>query len=377
MPRKESVKNTVDQVRRRAQKPTVIPVEKTIDRNRLIPSGSTLQNLACSDSIYGAFLEGTMVNIIGDSGSGKTLAALEVLAQCALLSRFDEWDFIFDDIEGSNEFDMAKQFGRKVADRLQAPPNGTSNTIEEFKLNVITAIRGERPCIYICDSFDALSDAKELERTEAQLSGKELKGTYGMAKPKMASELFRICVRELKESRSLLIIISQVRENIDPMSFKRFNRNGGKALDFYAIHKMWLGNIGTLREKERTVGHAVRVKNDKNKLNGKEREIDYDIISGYGIDDIGSMVDFMIAEKFWTKKEKDGPKKEEKTIKKGQAKKDKQGVYHTGELGVVGKRETIINFVEENNLQRKLRAMVGDAWKEIEDSIKPNRTAKY
>lgn len=344
------------QIKKHAKKPVEQPRAAKIDKDRLIPSGSTLVNLQCSDTAGGGYLMGTMVNIIGDSGSGKTSLALECLAACAQQERFDGYQFIFDDIEESNEFDVSGQFGKKVAARIEPPPNGRSSTVESFRNNVLNAVRAGSPFIYICDSFDALTDAKELERAEQSAAGKELKGSYGMGKAKMSSELFRVIVRDLKKSNGLLIIISQVRENIDPMSFKKFTRAGGKALDFYAIHRLWLGNRGAIKKKERVVGHEVRVKCDKNKLNGKERTVDYSVYSSYGIDDIGSCIDFMVAEGYW--------KKRANTI-------------DAESLDMTGTREKIIEQIETTRLERRLRAAVEDAWLEIEDSIRLQRKQKY
>ena len=56
--------------------------EPEIESMASVPSGSILLNLACSDSYRAAFQLGRMVNLIGDSSSGKTYLALEMLAQC-------------------------------------------------------------------------------------------------------------------------------------------------------------------------------------------------------------------------------------------------------------------------------------------------------
>jgi len=72
----------------------------------LIPSGCTVLNLACSDDPTGAFTPGHMVNLIGDSSTGKTFLALTMLADIAHNSLFDDYRLIHDDVEEANEFDM-------------------------------------------------------------------------------------------------------------------------------------------------------------------------------------------------------------------------------------------------------------------------------
>jgi len=70
-----------------------------IDPYYLIPTGSTLLNCALSDHYQGGYQIGSVVNTIGDSGTGKTLLALNSLAEMTLYKRFDDYRFIFDDVE--------------------------------------------------------------------------------------------------------------------------------------------------------------------------------------------------------------------------------------------------------------------------------------
>ena len=72
----------------------------------LIPSGSIMLNLACSDRWDGAWKPGRIVNIIGDSSSGKTLLALSMFGEMGLREKFDEYRFIYDDAEHALDFDL-------------------------------------------------------------------------------------------------------------------------------------------------------------------------------------------------------------------------------------------------------------------------------
>ena len=47
---------------------------REIDVDLLVPCGSTTMNLECSGRIEGAFKLGTIVNLIGDSHSGKCVS---------------------------------------------------------------------------------------------------------------------------------------------------------------------------------------------------------------------------------------------------------------------------------------------------------------
>lgn len=357
---------------RRKEDPVVKPISKRAEkkpekeqRRMLVSSGSVMLNLACSNTYRGAYEVGRMVNLIGDSSSGKTYLAMEMLAACANDSRFNEYALIYDDTEHALSMDIEELFGEELAERIMSPdtneddePN-PSRTIEDFHFNIRTALE-TGPCIYVLDSFDALTseqdDSKVDEMMDARQRGKETKGSYGMSKPKKSSELLRDIVGKLEKTNSFLLIISQTRDNIDPMSFEKKTRSGGRALKFYASHEIWLAVAGKIRAKERVVGSKLKAKVAKNKLTGTFREVSFDFRHSYGADDINAAIDFLIAENVISGG-------------KGNAKMK----WNDFE----GSRGKFISKIEDEGLEKSLFRDVEKTWQEIEESIKPNRKRKY
>ena len=280
--------------------------------SRFLPTPSTMMNLACSDDIEGVFNLGKMVNLIGDSSSGKSIFALSLFAEANLREEFEHYRFIYDDVENACEFNLAKLFGERVAERIEPPQwyadeeTGEekwlpSETIEDFHCNIMDALEdADNPCIYVLDSFDALDaeqDQKKLEEfRDARRKGKKTAGSYNMAKPKKSSEILRQICGKLKRTESVLVIISQTRDNIDPLSFQKKTRSGGKALKFYATHEIWLAMAKPIKSKGRVIGNQVKAKISKNKITGKVREISFPIYYDYGIDDIRSLIQFLCEE---------------------------------------------------------------------------------
>lgn len=333
----------------------------------LIPTGSVLLNLACSDRSDGGWGAGKIANLIGDSSSGKTLLALSMFAECARRPEFDGYDFIYDDVEAACEFDLGKLFGSKVKDRIKAPAYGEeyvrpiySDTIQQFHANVFAAIESGVPFIYVLDSFDALTSSEELGRAEesakATRDGKDVKGSYRMEKPKLISEMLRQIKARLKETNSFLLIISQTRDNIDPLSFEKKTRSGGKALRFYSSHEVWMALAGKLKSKDRVIGSNVKVKVTKNKLTGKQREITFPVYYDYGVDDLASCIDFLEDEGWWQRK---GDK------------------LRATELGVEGTRRRLITEIEEKEQQAVLFRVTQTCWSQIEELLKLDRKPKY
>lgn len=347
------------------------PVQKSdkVDPERLVPTGSTTFNLECSGKKEGAFLIGKMVNLIGDSHAGKTLFALTIFAECSLLDRFDNYRFIYDEPEVANEFDVPYLFGQGVADRIETDVR--SKTIEDFNDNLARNLTTDKPCIYILDSFDALTSEAAIEKDEENRKkrekGNQTSGSYGDGKPKKASEMFSQRMQELNKSNSVLIIISQTRDNIGFGSmFTPKTRSGGKALKFYAFHEIWLAMQKKEKKGKRTYITNVQSKITKNKLTGRHGEAYFPILFDYGVDNILSCINFLLDEGDWT-----GTKASINT--KGFI---PQKENSKGKLAYRSIAETI-QYIENKDLEDGLFELCQVTYNNVMEELRPNRKRKY
>ncbi len=349
-------------------KASMVKLEKTSDTKEklLVPTGSLMLNLACSDTIRGGYSIGKMVNLIGDSSSGKSFIALTMIMDMSLKSAFDEYRFIYDDVEQACAFDIPELFGEDVQARLEAPryeKDGAprySDTIQNFHANIDDAINGDAPFIYILDSLDSLTSREEQTFLKTNLTAykedKDTTGSYGMERAKILGQILRMTVSGLEKKRSFLLIISQTRDNISIMSFAKKTRSGGKALKFYASHEIWLAAGMKEKRKERVIGGDVKAKVTKNKLTGKNRDVSFKIFYDYGIDDIGACIDFLVLEKAWEK--------------------DRNTIVAEN-LSIKGTKASLIKQIESKNLENELFEYTGIVWNKIEDSLKGNRKRKF
>jgi len=344
-------------------------VHKIDDKEKIyIPTGSTMLDLALSGNILGGYVAGRVVNLIGDSSAGKTYLGFSVFAEMCKEERFDGYRLNYDDVEQALGFDITRLFGVKTAERV-IPPNVDdaglprySSTIQYFAVNISRAIEKGEPFVYVLDSFDGLTSSEEMERTEGLIEavekGKDIKGTYGMEKPKMMGQILRQITPALEKTQSLLIVISQTRDNINPMSFTKKVRSGGRALQFFSAHEIWLAVVEKIKDPKwkRTIATTTRAKISKNKITGKLSTVDFTIYNDYGVDDIRSCIQFLIYAGAWSKS--------------GQK-------INTHDFADDMTENGLIRYIEENNKIGELKKLVAEKWAEIEESLVPDRVPRY
>jgi len=363
MKRKTTGTELRNQIKRKIKEES-LPEEK--EKDIWFPGGSVLFNLACSDKYYGAYKAGTMINIVGDSSSGKSILVLSGMATIANNPKFDDYRLIYDDAEFADSFDHKKLFGSKFKDRVEAPGETASTTIEQFFDHIMDAVDAGKPFIYCLDSFDAI-DAddeikKEADNREHRKVGNlsKIKGSFQATKQKKASQMFRQICSKLKETHSLLIIISQTRDNLSGMGFSTKYRAGGKALKFYASIEAWLANKGSIKKTHQGNTHKIGVQSiikiEKNKFTGKRKEADINIYHDYGVDDIEACIEYLIKNKFWTQK---------------------GNTIHAEGLDVQMTKAKLIPFIEKKGKEKSLFRLTQQCWNEIETALKLNRKGKF
>lgn len=335
-------------------------VQKEQER-KFISTGSTLLNLACSDSAWGGFKTGKIVNLVGDSSAGKSILALTCLAEVAINPALADYRLIYDDAETALEFDLSKLFPTLPGCLDIIPP---SKTIQKFQISIAKAVKIGQPFIYILDSLDAVTTDEELTKlneimkAKTEAEAEAIAKGYRLEKPKMMSELLRKINDEVARLDSLLIIISQTRDNITATPFTpKKTRSGGRALEFYSSHTIWLSVRKTIKEKYLQLGAETKAKVTKNKIDGKKREVFLTIYDFYGIDDIGSCVDYLIENGHWIK--------------------TAGGRLVAKDFEFEGRRKDLITKIEQEDLTESLKAVTQEVWLSIEKSVIPDRKPRF
>lgn len=367
MKRNKPSKITADGLRKQIRKK---PEKEEQEGNYLwIPTGSIMFNLGCSDRIDGGYKTGGMANLIGDSSSGKSILALSGLAEMANNPKFNEYRLIYDDAEFGNSFDMRKLFGDTLLERLEGPnkdPEKFSTTIEEFYDYVFDVLDSNSPFIYVLDSFDALDAEAEMKKAmenrekRKKEKAEDQKGSYDAVKQKKASQMFRQITGRLKKTNSFLLVISQTRDNLSPTGRASQRRAGGRALKFYSSIETWLAHYKGIKKTvnaiEHVIGMETKARISKDKYTGKRKEPHFYIYYDYGVDNIGSCIDFLLKNKWWETK--------------------KQTII-ASDLEIEASKPKLIQEIEDQELEQELFAVTEKCWQGVEAKLKLDRKRKF
>lgn len=323
---------------------------------------------------------GQSINICGEEGGGKTYLVCEILAN--LRKKYGDklkWFYDFPEARFDSYFNELYKFEILPNDPLL---HKRSFTMDDFKRNVnnhLSKIKNDEIGVYIVDCFDALTTEEELFRIKEKLSKaeekdynnaenlleaiKKVKGSFRGEKPKEVGEFFRFLAQAIRGKQYLLIIISQVRMNMD-MYGPKFNRNGGKALDHMCSQIMWL-RVSEVHYaaksgiRKRAIRNTVNIKITKNSAGKPFRESYIDYLYDYGVDNIISNINFLYELKTDTGKSKE----------------------KVGNLGWKDKVFTtvkdLVQYIEGNNEEEELSKAVIKKWNEVETAIAPMRKERF
>lgn len=342
-------------------------LEEAIQPRNLPPAnlslGDPLLNLCVTGDYRYGIGPGKYMFYCGASSSGKTFITLTMLAEAARMPEYDDYEFWLIDQEHGANMDMARYFGKKMANRLQTI---TFETLEQMYDWHTAKQKAGTKSIVILDSFDSLKSekrhAKQDEQAKQREQGKDVSGTFGMDEPKLHSARLPDLVADVARTGSIFVGISQIRDNPDAGLYgPKTTRSGGHAVKFYAtleIHTTCGAKLTKeINGKKRAWGVKSHVKVLKNRVNGKERQADLIFVPDVGIDSVGTAVEFLIEEKAWAA-----------TGGRIACPMYPDKAYY---------KEALIQKIEADGREDELYSAMQDCWDSIEEQLKVERKSKY
>jgi recombination protein RecA len=314
-----------------------------------ISTGCTVLDLAISGRYPGGIPLGRTVQVYGAGSTCKTVLGMTILGS---VQRKGGIAF-FADSEHTFDPKWAQLFGLNCSDPdiwrygfwwekdkkdLVVQPT-TIEELFDIYLKKIVSLDDNRPKVVVVDSLTSLPSNVELDT-------KMEDGTYGTSRPKQINLGVRKYLSAMTKSNTSIFFIDQTRDKLGVAFGEKETVSGGRALEFYSSVRIHLKHQEAVKNKKKQeVGIWVGFKIVKNKVAPPFKKGSFKIIWDYGLDDVGSNVDFL---KEFQDNSGDTKEKSGRVVFQDKS-------YYTNQL---------INHIEENNLEQELIQEVVRCWNE-------------
>ncbi len=214
------------------------------------------------------FPRGRVIEIYGPEASGKTTLALQAVAQAQKQGGV----CAFVDAEHALDPSYATKLGINLDDLIVCQPDHGEQALDITE----TLTRSGAIDIIVIDSVAALVPKSELEG--------DMGDSHMGLQARLMSQALRKLTPVVHKSKTVLIFINQIRQNISSMAFgNKETTTGGNALKFYASLRLDVRRIETLKKDGVSYGNKVKIKVVKNKMAPPFKQVILDLIYSEGI----------------------------------------------------------------------------------------------
>ena len=237
-----------------------------------VPSG----NLSLDLALGGGWSKGSVCELYGASGGGKTALAMSLISQ----AQQADGECAFLDVEGGLNQEFAARCGVDI-DRLHVElPYYGEQVFESAEIMVESGAFA----VIVVDSIAAMAPLSEIsgDFTDQHIGGQARMMGHGLRKLNATMNKTR--------SKTIVMFINQIRGLINgggPFAPKT-TTSGGRATPFFASTRCEVSRIGAVKRGTGTtaeiLGHEVRVKIKKNRADRPDAEAFFDILYGTGPD---------------------------------------------------------------------------------------------
>lgn len=289
--KKEIEKNTEEtevittEQKMKAAQAAIARLEKTYGQGivQALGSSSSVQCEAISTGILPLDMavgirglpRGRIVEIFGPESAGKTLIALQTIAEV----QKNGGVAAFIDVEHALNVEFARRIGVQPDSLLVCQPDSGEQALEVCE----QMVRSGGIDILVVDSVAALTP-------QAEIDGEMGDAHVGLL-ARLMSQGLRKLTAAISKTNTLVIFINQLREKVGVMYGNPEVTPGGRALKFYSSVRLEVRKKESIKNGSVVVGNRVKVKVVKNKVAPPFKECEFDLMFDTGASKSGALVD--------------------------------------------------------------------------------------
>jgi recombination protein RecA len=262
--------------RRKAIQSAIVQMDKQFGKGAVLLLGSrnalpvttiSTGSLSIDHALgVGGLPRGRVIEIYGPESSGKTTLTLHVIAEAQKAGGYAA----FIDAEHALDPGYAKTLGVDTDNLIVSQPDSGEQALEIASSMVAT----NAVDLIVVDSVAALVPRAELEG--------EMGDSHVGLQARLMSQALRKLTGQVARTNTCLVFINQLREKIGVMFGNPETTTGGRALKFYSSVRMEVRKGAILKDGDSIVGNRTKVKIVKNKVAAPFKEVEVDLLHGFG-----------------------------------------------------------------------------------------------
>lgn len=265
--------------------------ETPTDLVDFVSTGCMTLDLAISNRPHGGIPYGRITELTGLEGSGKSLVAAHVLANCQKAGGVA----VLIDTETAVNWEFFEAVGvNREKNWIYAPQQTVEDIFDsvEFIIETVRRSSKDRPVVIVVDSIAGASTKKEMEADY---------GSQGYATDKaiLLSKAMRKVTSLIGKQKIALILTNQLRQKLNAMPFADpWTTSGGKAIAFHSSVRIRFAVTGKITKKndnddKEILGVKIKAQVTKNRVGPPLRTAEFDVYFDRGIDNYGSWLQYL------------------------------------------------------------------------------------